>query len=147
MVKNKHNRQILQDLTATFTSDQELTISFATMSLRTQTSLQWSRWELITAVKKTGATANSTHHGIFHVIASVGDYSYNGVRPDRIVVHVVIVIHAWSHEWALWCLQTVELIIWSVLISEQREAHGLLTYRGKRCLCILFSTLSSQRAP
>lgn len=50
-----------------------------------------------TAMEKVRVTTNSPHHGIFHVVASVGDHGYNGICPNRIVVHVVIVIHAWSH--------------------------------------------------
>lgn len=80
-----------------------------------------------------------TYHGIFHVIARVGNHSHNGVGPNGVVVHVIVVVHAGPHQGALWGLKAIELIIGSVLISEKWETHSLLTYKGRNTLAIRFS--------
>lgn len=51
------------------------------------------------------------HHGIFHVVASVGYDGNDGICATWIVVQVVVVVHVGPDEGTLWRLQPVQLVV------------------------------------
>lgn len=67
------------------------------------------------------------YHSIFHIVASVRNDSNYCVGANRVIVHVVVVVHRGSDQRTLRGLQTVQFIVRSVLVRMQREAHGLFT--------------------
>lgn len=83
------------------------------------------------------------HHCIFHVIATVGDDSHDGIGTDRVAVHAVEVVHSGPHQRALGSMKEVQLVIRAVPVVINWKPHGLLSCKERKLDLFRINSMSS----
>ena len=54
--------------------------------------------------------------------------SHDGVGPQRVVINPVEVVSGRPHDWSLWGLQPIHLVVHSIGKRLDRCTHRLLTH-------------------